>query len=133
MNRRHRRFLGSTFLSYDLTDFELVHFFALTDHEREAVRGRYKPNHRIAAAIQIGFLKLAGRPLTECSVSSGRGQKVSVENVDRLSGRQGPWSLPCVVEPRRIRPRVTRIHCGFYVIVNKNVCMPLIEYSVISA
>lgn len=63
MNRWQRRFLGSTSLSYDLTDFELVHFFALTDHEREAVRGRYKPNHRIAAALQIGFLKLAGRPL----------------------------------------------------------------------
>jgi hypothetical protein len=86
MNRWQRRFLGSTSLSYDLTDFELVPFFALTDHKREAVRGRYKPNHRIAAAIQIGFLKLAGRPIAAFKTVPAR----VLESVATQLGERAP-------------------------------------------
>lgn len=57
MDPWYRRFLGSSSLSHDLTDFELKYFFTLSEEERAAVKTRYKRDHRIAAAIQVGFLK----------------------------------------------------------------------------
>lgn len=68
MNHWHRRFLGTTSLSNDLTDFELEHFFTLSANERAVIKSRYKPNHRIAAGIQLGFLRLAGCPLAAFKV-----------------------------------------------------------------
>ena len=68
MNRWHRRFLGTTSLPADLTDFEVEHYFTLTPAAVDAVRSRYKDNHRIAVAIQLGFLKLSGRPLAALKV-----------------------------------------------------------------
>ena len=68
MNHWHRRFLGTTSLSNDLTDFELEHFFTLSADERNMIKSRYKPNHRIAAGIQLGFLRLAGCPLAAFNV-----------------------------------------------------------------
>lgn len=43
MNRWQRRFLGSTSLSRNLTDFDLEHFFVLNGEERKAVRSLLGP------------------------------------------------------------------------------------------
>ena len=68
MNRWHRRFLGSKSLPAELTDFEVEHYFTLSPALVTAIRSRYTDNHRIAIALQLGFLKLAGRPLAALRV-----------------------------------------------------------------
>ena len=45
------------------TDFEITHFFSLRAEERSAVLTRYRDSLRLGAALQIGFLKMCGRPL----------------------------------------------------------------------
>jgi hypothetical protein len=59
----HVPYLGWTRLPADLTEFEITHFFFLRPEERSAVLTRYRDSLRLAAALQIGFLKTSGRPL----------------------------------------------------------------------
>lgn len=47
---------------------ELNSFFGFSEAEIVQVKSRYKPNLRIAAAIQLGFLKMTGRPLDALGV-----------------------------------------------------------------
>jgi len=56
-------YLGWQKLPADLSAFEIEHFFTLKVEERRAVRWRYKSVLRLGAALQIGFLKMCGRPL----------------------------------------------------------------------
>jgi hypothetical protein len=56
-------YLGWTRLPADLTEFEITHFFSLRPEERTAVLTRYRESLRLGAALQIGFLKMCGRPL----------------------------------------------------------------------
>ncbi|MGI9284120.1 MAG: hypothetical protein ACR2P1_01895 [Pseudomonadales bacterium] len=49
MSRWQRRFLGSTSLPSDLSDFELEYYFKLSVQESAAVQTRYKSIYRIAA------------------------------------------------------------------------------------
>jgi hypothetical protein len=35
----------------------------ISPHEREAILSRYGDHHRLAAAVQLGFLKMTGRTL----------------------------------------------------------------------
>ncbi len=56
-------FLGLQTFPAELTAFEIRYFFSFTATEREAIFSRYGDYHRLAAAIQIGFLKMAGCPL----------------------------------------------------------------------
>ncbi len=56
-------FLGLQAFPAELTPFEIRYFFTFTASEREAIFSRYGDSHRLAAAIQIGFLKMTGRPL----------------------------------------------------------------------
>jgi len=65
MARWHQPYLGLTEFPADLTTFELDYFFTFKASEIEALKSRYKPLLRIGAAIQLGFLKMAG-----CAVSS---------------------------------------------------------------
>src|SRR5580658_3909703 len=48
----------------DLSEFEIAHFFTLRPIEIRAVRSRYKESLRLGAALQLGFLKMSGRPLS---------------------------------------------------------------------
>ena len=68
MHRWQIQYLGSTELPSFLTELEMESFFTLSDEERALIQSRYKPNPRIAAAIQLGFLKMAGRPLSAFNV-----------------------------------------------------------------
>ena len=56
-------YLGWRKLPADLSGFEVGHFFTLKHQERRAVRSRYKSVLRLGAALQIGFLRMCGRPL----------------------------------------------------------------------
>ena len=59
----HVPYLGWTRLPADLTEFEITHFFSLRPEERSAVLTRYRESLRLGATLQIGFLKMCGRPL----------------------------------------------------------------------
>jgi hypothetical protein len=56
-------FLGLEAFPAELTAFEIRYFFTFTATEREAIFTRRGNRHRLAAAIQIGFIKMAGCPL----------------------------------------------------------------------
>ena len=56
-------YLGWHKLPADLSGFEIEHFFTLRPEERRAVRSRYKPILRLGAALQVGYLRMCGRPL----------------------------------------------------------------------
>src|ERR1019366_5956893 len=59
----HVPYLGWTRLPADVSEFEISHFFSLRAEERSAVLTRYRDSLRLGAALQIGFLKMCGRPL----------------------------------------------------------------------
>jgi hypothetical protein len=56
-------FLGLQAFPAELTAFEIGYFFTFTATEREAIFSRYGEHHRLAAAIQIGWIKMTGCPL----------------------------------------------------------------------
>jgi TnpA family transposase len=56
-------FLGLQAFPTELTAFEIGYFFTFTATVRAAIFSRYGDHHRLAAAIQIGFIKMTGRPL----------------------------------------------------------------------
>jgi hypothetical protein len=56
-------FLGLREFPADLTEFEIRYFFTSTPPEREAIVSRYGDQHRLAVALQIGFIKMTGRTL----------------------------------------------------------------------
>jgi len=59
----HVPYLGWTRLPAEVSEFEITHFFSLRPEERSAVLTRYRDSLRLGAALQIGFLKMSGRPL----------------------------------------------------------------------
>jgi Domain of unknown function (DUF4158) len=59
----HVPYLGWTRLPAEVSDFEITHFFSLRAEERSSVLTRYRDSLRLGAALQIGFLKMCGRPL----------------------------------------------------------------------
>jgi hypothetical protein len=59
----HVPYLGWTRLPAEVSEFEITHFFSLRAEERSAVLSRYRDSLRLGAALQIGFLKMCGRPL----------------------------------------------------------------------
>lgn len=56
-------FLGLQAFPTELTAFEIGYFFTFTATVRAAIFSRYGDHHRLATAIQIGFIKMTGRPL----------------------------------------------------------------------
>jgi len=59
----HVPYLGWTRLPTEVSEFEITHFFSLRAEDRSAVLTRYRDSLRLGAALQIGFLKMCGRPL----------------------------------------------------------------------
>jgi hypothetical protein len=59
----HVPYLGWTRLPAEVSEFEITHFFSLPAEERSAVLTRYRDSLRLGATLQIGFLKMCGRPL----------------------------------------------------------------------
>src|SRR5260370_40748073 len=63
MHAWHVPYLGWRRLPADVSEFEITHFFSLRAEERIAVLTRYRDSLGLGAALQIGFLKMCGRPL----------------------------------------------------------------------
>jgi len=63
MRHWHRQFLGRTQLPPMLSALAISEFFTLDRAEARAVLSRYGVDMRLGTALQIGFLKMCGRPL----------------------------------------------------------------------
>lgn len=64
LHRWQHQFLGTTILPTYLSTMELATFFTFSDAELADIHTRYKANLKLAAAMQLGFLKMSGRPLS---------------------------------------------------------------------
>ena len=65
MRHWHRQFLGRTQLPPTLSAMAISEFFTLDGVEARAVLSRYGMDMRLGSALQIGFLKMCGRPLDQ--------------------------------------------------------------------
>ena len=63
MRHWHRQFLGRTQLPPTLSALAISEFFTLNSGEARSVLTRYGLEMRLGTALQIGFLKMSGRPL----------------------------------------------------------------------
>src|SRR5208283_4922271 len=63
MQNWHRQFLGRTQMPPALSAFAINECFTLSQSELQAVLPRYGVDMRLGTALQIGFLKMCGRPL----------------------------------------------------------------------
>ncbi|TAN02423.1 MAG: Tn3 family transposase [Rhodanobacteraceae bacterium] len=68
MSHWNQPYLGLAAFPADLSTFELDYFFTFKPDELDALKTRYKPLLRIGAAIQLGFLKMTGCPLSTLKV-----------------------------------------------------------------
>ena len=68
MRRWHIPFLGLKKIPPKLTPFEIEQFFTLSAREIEVISTRERGLHRLAVALQVGFLRMAGRPLLQWQV-----------------------------------------------------------------
>jgi hypothetical protein len=101
----HVPYLGWTRLPAEVSDFEITHFFSLRAEERSAVLTRYRNSLRLGAALQIGFLKMCGRPLDAI-------QRVPADLLKHL-GEQLEIAAPTIATLRALymkRPTNRRAH-----------------------
>jgi len=82
MRHWHRQFLGRTQLPPTLSALAISEFFTLDPGELRAVLSRYGVDMRLGSALQIGFLKMCGRPLDKL-------QRVPISVLEHLSAQVG--------------------------------------------
>lgn len=82
MRHWHRQFLGRTQLPPTLSALAISEFFTLNGGEIRAVLSRYGMEMRLGSALQIGFLKMCGRPLEQL-------QRVPIPVLEHLGGQIG--------------------------------------------
>src|SRR3979490_3168389 len=82
MRHWHRQFLGRTQLPVTLSALAICEFFTLDGGEARAVLSRYGLDMRLGTALQIGFLKMCGRPLDKL-------QRVPIAVLEYLSPQLG--------------------------------------------
>ena len=68
MPRWHKEYLGLAECPRELSQFYLDLFFSFSRDELTALRSRYKPDLRVGAALQVGFLKMTGCTMSTCKV-----------------------------------------------------------------
>jgi hypothetical protein len=62
MDGWHATFLGLRHLPREITAFELEAFFQFSAAERRVIDERRRPELKLGLALQIGFLRMSGRP-----------------------------------------------------------------------
>ena len=63
------RFVGTDNLPSRLSDFDVEHFFALSQSEIEAIAARFRSDKpRVAAAVQLVMLRATGRPFDRFAI-----------------------------------------------------------------
>src|SRR5260370_17818676 len=82
MRHWHRQFLGRTQIAATLSAAAISEFFTLDGGEIRAVLSRYGMDMRLGTALQIGFLKMCGRPLDKL-------QRVPITVLEHLSSQIG--------------------------------------------
>src|SRR5271170_7316270 len=82
MQNWHRQFLGRTQMPPALSAFAINECFTLSQSEVQAVLSRYGADMRLGTALQIGFLKMCGRPLDQL-------QRVPIAVLEHLSPQLG--------------------------------------------
>lgn len=103
MSRWQDRFLGFSQLPPDLSDLELEELFTLTPKDKAAVRESFRPKFRIAAAVQLGFVRMTGSRLSDF--------KVLPKNLLEYMGRQLGEPSPTIASLRSMYKRErTRFH-----------------------
>ena len=65
MDTWHATFLGIRELPRELTGFELQAFFTFSAAERQIIDERRQPVLKLGLALQIGFVRMAGRSLED--------------------------------------------------------------------
>jgi hypothetical protein len=68
MSGYHERFLGAEELPRTLSEFDVEQFFELTPADVLAIKGRFRADRRLGPALQLVFLRVAGRPLDRLAV-----------------------------------------------------------------
>ena len=68
VHRWQYQYLGTTTFPKTLSAVELRAFFTYSDEEIAALRTRYRPALRVGAAVQLGFLKMAGSLLQNTQI-----------------------------------------------------------------
>lgn len=68
VHRWQYQYLGATSFPKTLSTVELQAFFTFTVEQLTALRSRYRPNLRVGAAVQLGFLQMTGNLLTDTTV-----------------------------------------------------------------
>ncbi len=82
MRHWHRQFLGRTQLPPTLSALAISEFFTPDGGEAQAVLSRYGMDMRLGTVLQIGFLKMCGRPLDKL-------QRVPISVLEYLSPQVG--------------------------------------------
>ena len=59
----HRFFVGQSSLPACLSDFDLAHLFQLSRDDIKALQEQFRDEHRLAAALMVPFMQVAGRTL----------------------------------------------------------------------
>lgn len=72
IHRWQHQYLGMSTFPKVLSAVEIQAFFTFNESELGSIRSRYKSNLRIAAAVQLGFLKMTGCPLAAVRVIPAR-------------------------------------------------------------
>src|SRR5271165_2005039 len=80
MRHWHRQFLGRTQLPPTLSALAISEFFTLDGGEARAVLSRYGMDMRLGSALQIGFLKMCGRPLDKLPSTDPRARAPEYAN-----------------------------------------------------
>jgi len=65
MESWRRQYLGLETVPASLTPAEIEFFFAPSEHERSFIGNRRQPLTRLGLILQIGFLRMTGRPLAQ--------------------------------------------------------------------
>jgi TnpA family transposase len=103
MARWQDRFLGLSQLPADLSDMELDEFFRFTPRDIRAIRETFRPQYRIPAAIQLGFVHMTGSRLNDF--------KVLPRNLLEFIGAQVEQPAPSIASLRTLYKRErTRFH-----------------------
>lgn len=68
IHRWQHQYLGATIFPKTLSVVELRAFFTFSDDEIAALRKRFRAEHRVAAAVQVGFIKMTGNLLESAQV-----------------------------------------------------------------
>ena len=91
-------YLGARSLPKKLSQWEIDHFFTLTADEREDISSRYSGLYQLAAALQLGFLRMTGGVLD--------GVRILPKNLLEHTGQQLDIDTPTIASVRALYRRL---------------------------